>query len=52
MREAYRFKEEALKTAEQFQKALKGGEIAVVKRTNRVEGYPYEIFFERIKRIL
>lgn len=52
MKEAYKFRDEALETAKQFQNALKKGEIAVVKRTERVEGYPYEIFFEKLKKVI
>jgi hypothetical protein len=52
MKEAYKFKEEALETAGKFQRTLKKGEIAIVKRTDRVEGYPYEIFFERLKKVM
>jgi hypothetical protein len=52
MKEAYKFKEEALEMAAKFQRTLKKGEIAIVKRTDRVEGYPYEIFFERLKKVM
>jgi len=50
MKEAYKFKKEALATARQFQKGLKKGMKAVVRKTKRVKGYPYEIKFIKKKR--
>lgn len=47
MKESYKKREEAERTAKQFRENMNMD--AIVVKTNRVEGYPYEIIFNYVK---